>query len=240
MPRGLKQVFRNAGVRHGVRREDPLVREIVYREQRGRPRKRPREVRPVPQVQRQQRGLPVVGVDHVGTLAEGLEGGENGAAEERVPPGVVPVVAFGGAVEMGAVEGLVLAHEQDADPRGGLVAQNLDADIVAGEGQVQRRVRPRQVREARPRLAVVRDEEQDAVAETSQMNGQHAGDIGQSAALGVGQGLGGGHGDREGRGFFHETPFSLSRARKSASERRGTPSFSACSAFDPGSDPTTT
>ena len=111
---------------------------------------------------------------------------------------------------------------------------------MAGEGQVQRLVRPRQVREVRPRLAVVRDEEQDAVAETRQVPGQRAGDIGQAAALGVGQGLGGRHRDREGRGLFHETPFSLSRARNADSERRGTPSFSACSAFDPGSDPTTT
>ena len=71
---GVKQVLRDAGVRHGGRGEDPLVREIVHREQRGRPRERPREVRPLPQVQRQQRGLPVVRVDHVGVLAEGLQG----------------------------------------------------------------------------------------------------------------------------------------------------------------------
>ncbi len=107
---------REPDVGHGLRREVALVAGVVHREHgRGRCREALARQRG-PEVDRDQRGVPIVRVQQHRSRDQAGQGGDRGEGEEGEPARVVPVVDRVLAVDARPVEVLEVLEEVDLRP----------------------------------------------------------------------------------------------------------------------------
>ena len=171
--------------RGGCRRESALVVEIVDREQRAGPRT-PGPTSSGPSRERRERGLPVVGVDHVGGELQPAAALEGGAGQHEEPEMLVGIAG----VERRAVIQRRAVHEVDrrvARPTGTedrnfvLPITEPDLDVAqhgldAGAAQIE--------------LCVVRQKDSYVVTRAEEKRRQRRRYVGQAARLGIARDLG--------------------------------------------------
>jgi hypothetical protein len=193
-----------AGEAERVRPGRALVVEVVDGENSARVAERIVPAQAGLEVQRQQRGVPVVAVQDVGPDVEQLARADDGPAEEGVAQ--EKVIAIGtGRVDLVALEEVVVGDEVHRHVRArerGAQEGGLGGPVGPGDGDGgQHLVHVRAVAlQPVPGLPVEGHEDHDVVSECLQRFRQRGADVAQAAGLGDGRNLGGGEED------FHGAP----------------------------------
>ena len=182
----MREVPRQPEQVDGVAREVPLVGEVVDGEDGG----HAVEGRIVPveglQVDGNEAGLPVVGVDHLGAVAPAAQVFQRGPGVEREAHPVVAVVLVAHAVGVRAVEERRVLHEDSVD----VLRHRALVEARAAVDGVHRHVDgAHEVARGEGDGAVARQEHGHAVPPPPQRLGQRRRDVGQAAGLQEGRHL---------------------------------------------------
>jgi hypothetical protein len=193
---GVVVVLAEPGDEHRATVGDTLVGEVVDRvDGRG----AVEGARPLHRVHvdRDERGLPVVGVDDVGQEVQRLRELERAAREEGEPLEVVLVLPAGRAIDVRAVEEAVVLEEVDGDVARRQPPQpHPGARRAPPHRDLDRAVQPLERVPVHPR--VEGRHHAHVEAEAAQRLGERAHDVGQAARLGEGGHLGADDQDSQG------------------------------------------
>ena len=173
-----------------------LVTQVVDRQHRAGPRERGLAGAGRLQVERDQRGMPVVAVHDVRADPQ------RGAGRQRRPREQQETQVFvrAGAVQPGPVEQGRAIHQQHVRLHGAPPpAQHRVAEAILAEGHLEpvEAVDPADLQASPVEAGVEREEERDLVAALVKCVGQCRGDVAQSARLGMRGQLGGDVADRQ-------------------------------------------
>ncbi len=149
------------------------------------------------QVDRDQPGLPVVGVDDLrgpaDARARALQRGEalqRAPVEEDEALAVVPVVAVGGAVEAVAIVVVVVLEQVDRHPGRAVGLEERALRDAISQGHLHARDDDPRIGGVGLHPPVLRHHDPDVVPEARQRAGQRPRHVGQAAGLGEGRDLG--------------------------------------------------
>ncbi len=188
----VEQVPVQAGQRHVPVPEQAQVRQVVDRQQRPGRGQLGHVLVERAQIHRDQAGLPVVAVDHVGAQVQGPDRSPARRAGRRRSARSCRRNRCPGAVEAVAVEVAGLVDQVDRDPRAG---QPGVADLALHHPGTDRDLegdaRVRKLQAGGPGAAVAGQEQDRPVPLVGQRLGQGTGDVRQAARLGEWDRLGG-------------------------------------------------
>ena len=197
----MEEIARQAQLAHRLAGEDALVGDIVDGEDRARAHRRGPARPAALEDERDERALPVVGVDRVGKevlLARRLQ---RAGAEQGEALVVVAVVAAALAVELAAVVPGIL-QEEIAEPLGGRVHEDVRAGGHGRELHLDPTAGVAQAVLLRVDDVVLGDDAEKLVPALGQCPREGADDVSQPAGLDVGRRL------RSDEEDFHLTPRS--------------------------------
>ncbi len=201
---GGEEVPPEPGHRHVVVPEHALVGEVVDGEQGREPAQQRVIAVERAQVDGQEPGLPVVGVDDLrgpaDTGARGLERGQTlqgAAAEEHEALAVVPVVAVGGAVEIVAIVVVIVLQQVHRHAGGAVRLDEGPLRDAIPEGDLQPRHDDPRIGRVGLDPAVLRHHDPHVVPQARQRARQRARHVREAAGLGEGRDLGGHHQDAQ-------------------------------------------
>ena len=136
------------------------------------------------QVGRHQPGLPVVGVQHVDGQVQQADGLQDGAREKDEAFAIIDIILAVGAVELIAVEVLVLVDEIDRDLAAGHGApREVPADHLAADGHDEIEAQRLDRLAAVAGLPIGGHDHGGLVPQPRQLDGQGAAHVGQSAGF---------------------------------------------------------
>ncbi len=145
------------------------------------------------QVSRHQSGLPVVGVQHVHRQVQQADGLQHGPREKNEAFAIIDIILAVDAVELIAVEVLVLVYEIDRDLAAGHGApRQLPADHLAADGHDEIQAQGLDGLAAIAGLPIGGHDHGGLVAQSREFDGQSAADVRQTAGFGKGNRFAGG------------------------------------------------